>query len=271
MSRIDEPYGQHPLNEKPSHAERLDQALDDNNASGEFRELVKYHFSQPPYVDRDHIDQVLHEARLYESPEEQCLAFIAELINLKLNGLNDVPFVLSFADRPEIIFARAVAEKYFPGRPLSFFKKLTQFLGEEHKISGGQFSRFAMNLYSNEILLAPDFFDDPVHSSHIDNPRQRAADLTGLYLSLVDHTNFTNGYDPEPEIKTHNDSRPERYLFALVTHEAKSGRIKHQAYRESISYEISDILNSLKDSPKYRKVDVEKLMTELEEIADESC
>lgn len=271
MSRIDEPYGQHPLNEKPSHAERLDQALDDNNASGEFRELVKYHFSQPPYVDRDHIDQVLQEARLYESPEEQCLAFIAELINLKLNGLNDVPFVLSFADRPEIIFARAVAEKYFPGRPLSFFKKPTQFLGEEHKISGGQFSRFAMNLYSNEILLAPDFFDDPVHSSHIDNPRQRAADLAGLYLSLVDHTNFTNGYDPEPEIKTHNDSRPERYLRALVKQETKSGRLKDQSYYESTFNEISEIIIYLKDSPKYKELDLDKVLAELKEIADGTC
>lgn len=267
MSRIDEPYRSLPLNEKSSHIERLDQTLNENNTTGEFRELVKNSYHKPDYVNIDHIDQALHEARKYESPKDQCLAFIALLRVLKLGDFN-TSFVYLRADRPDVIFARAVAEKYFNGRPLSFFKKLNQFLGEEHKISSGLFSKFAMKLYGNEILLTPDFFDDPVHSSHIDNPRQRAVDLSGLYISLVDHTNLLNGYNPEPEIKAQNDSRPKRYLFALVKQEAKSGRLKNQAYRESLFYKISNTLNSLPGTPEHREADVDQLMAELKEVAD---
>ena len=253
MCRIDAPYGNRSLDEKPDPTERFIQALDESEICGHLRSLLTKHFSENwkrIFGSETDLENALTSAKQETSDPNKCAAMLASghlTSKLSMELLMRHPSVslhTGVADQGSevFVFARDVAQTYFSDSPYTFFNALRN-LGTTVSLTL-PYKWFVTAFYGEEFCFSRSLFDDPALIAEGEVARNDM--LWGFFNTMSQHDDgnqneLTGTCEPQmrnlisvaslqfhagpPTRGSHEFLQRIRFLTAWVASDAAAGRL----------------------------------------------
>ncbi|MBZ2169845.1 hypothetical protein [Marinobacter sp. F4216] len=243
MCRIDAPYENLSLDEKPAPSERLTQALEEHGISGTLKSLFIKHFSgnwPRIFGSADGLEDALTSSKEKTSEREKAASILSsDRFARELAFQLIAPPPAGIADNGLAVFhfAQDVAQTYFSDSPYSLFQCVNA--------TTLPFYRVVSRLYGEEFCFDPALFDDPALIAEGDfnrnellwsffntwswqddgNQNELAAVCDAQIKNLISAASLEL-LDGPPTFGAHKFLQGIRFLKTWVASDAAAGRLK---------------------------------------------
>jgi arsenate reductase-like glutaredoxin family protein len=278
MCRIDAPYGNRALNEKPDPNERFVQALDESGIDGHVRALLVKHFSENwkrIFGSETDLENALTSAKQETSDPIKCAAMLASgHLTRKLNMelLMKHPSValhtgVANQSSEVVLFAQEVAQTYFSDEPYAFFNAIRN-LGTTVSLTLSC-DWFITALYGEDFCFSRSLFDDPAliaegditrndilwrffnnmsqHDDESENENEMAGMCETPIKNLISVASLER-HDGSPNLGSHKFLQGIRFLKAWVASDAAAGRLSsaHEGVFCKLDFEWSNLYSKIR-------------------------
>lgn len=276
MCRIDAPYGNRSLDEKPDSTERFIQALDESEICGHLRSLLTKHFSENwkrIFGSETDLENALTSAKQETSHPNKSAAILSSgHLTRKLNmellmRHSNFSRHTGVADQGSevFVFAQDVAQTYFSDSPYALFSALRNLSTTAPFTLS--YDWFVTALYGEEFCFSRTLFDDPAliaegeltrndvlwgffntMSQQDDGNENQPAALCNIQTkNLISVASLQLQAGP-PTLGSHKLLQGIRFLKKWVASDAASGRLSsvNEGVFHKLDFEWSNLYSTLR-------------------------